>query len=296
MPWPANPVIVTRVQTVVTWGVLFAGGLVLGCSSEPRATAAPSAGGTGGSGGASAGTGGNGVSGASSGGAAPVSYRNDIEPLFADHCLPCHASGNPEVNIEDPFAPTTGLVNAPNAWAANHPDAGLPAREVVPGDPDASFVMMKVTSTMLPPNAGEPMPFQVPRLTDAEVAAIRSWIAAGAPNDATFTATVQPIFGIAGKWGAAADRCSYCHFTGGQEPDLTDPFNPTTGIVGVASKASTLERVAPGEPDQSFLMVKVTSTTLPPVQGAPMPFHPPRLTTDEAALLRRWIAEGASDN
>ena len=51
---------------------------------------------------------------------------------------------------------------------------------VVPGDPDGSLLYQKMTAT---PGCGDRMPQGADPLTDAELAMVRSWIAAGAKND-----------------------------------------------------------------------------------------------------------------
>jgi hypothetical protein len=63
---------------------------------------------------------------------------------------------------------------------------GVPSREapdlvrVAPGDPDASYLLQKLTSAT--PRDGERMPPDQP-LASNKIEAIRAWIAAGAPND-----------------------------------------------------------------------------------------------------------------
>jgi hypothetical protein len=52
---------------------------------------------------------------------------------------------------------------------------------VVPNDPDASFLVMKLEGG--PDLAGERMPFGGSRLPDADIQLVRDWIEAGAPRD-----------------------------------------------------------------------------------------------------------------
>ena len=229
-----------------------------------------------------------------SGGAAPVSYRATIAPIFESSCVLCHYTGSLVIDIANPFAPETGLVASANTWAAAHPEANLPARNVQPGDPENSFVMMKIADPDLDPaTSGEPMPWQVPRVTDAQVTALRDWISAGAANDATFESTIRPIFGAEGSFSG---KCVHCHWSNGERPNLQNPFDPATGAVGVMNSLETQNIIEPGNPDESFLITKVTSMSLPPGQGRPMPAHFPRLTTEEVEAIRTWIAEGALDN
>jgi hypothetical protein len=60
-------------------------------------------------------------------------------------------------------------------------------------------------------------------------------------------------------------------------------------------KESGLLRVAPGDPDASLLMHKLTRAD-DAVCGKPMPLDLKPLGTAEIARLRRWIAQGAREN
>ena len=62
-------------------------------------------------------------------------------------------------------------------------------RNVVPGDPDSSFLMAKLTgeSDDIPnESGGDPMPLQIPRLSEQEIGFLETWITNGAQNDAYF--------------------------------------------------------------------------------------------------------------
>lgn len=108
----------------------------------------------------------------------------------------------------------------------------------------------------------------------------------------SFANDIQPIFNA---------RCTSCH----------SPGSPTNVIVGIrmvltpgrsfgslvsqpSSQRPDLTLVAPGDPDASLLWQKVSSNK-PPV-GATMPLFGQRLSSQELALLRDWIAQGALDN
>jgi hypothetical protein len=268
------------------------GGGAQGGSGGASAGGADAPAGTGGSG--QAGAGGSaqaGVGGSS--GAQPVSFERDVKPLF-EGCVTCHYTGSLVIDIEAPFTPVTGLVDSDNTWAIAHPEGNTPAKNVAPGEPENSFLLQKLADEALDPGtAGEKMPWQVPRVTAEELMAFRDWIAGGALNDATFTTTIRPIIGTEGKFGG---KCIHCHRAGGERPNLTDPFDPETGAVGVEAMRSDFNVIEPGVPDESFLIVKISSEALPPTQGLPMPAHFPRLTAAEVEVVRTWIAEGAEDN
>lgn len=84
-------------------------------------------------------------------------------------CTLCHYEGSPppRLNVLDPFG-DQGLVGVA---------ATLGGTRVVPGDPDASVLVQKITGTQ---DEGEPMPFAPERMTDDEIAILTAWIEAGA--------------------------------------------------------------------------------------------------------------------
>jgi len=95
------------------------------------------------------------------------SWTEDVRPILAEHCFACHgpdeAARAADVRLDVP----EGLRGDGGDFAP-----------VVPGDPEGSELLYRVTSPddfdrMPPPEAGE-------GLTDDEVAVLRSWIAGGA--------------------------------------------------------------------------------------------------------------------
>lgn len=76
--------------------------------------------------------------------------------------------------------------------------------------------------------------------------------------------------------------------------DLSD--GKTYGsIVSVPSEeVPTFLRVAPGDPDSSYLLMKVSGD--PRIAGERMPFGGPYLETTEIESIREWIEAGALDN
>jgi len=69
-----------------------------------------------------------------------------------------------------------------------------------------------------------------------------------------------------------------------------------------ATKAPSMKNVAPGKPEESFLMHKMDGTltcaavTCDPVCGASMPQGSGVLPEDKRDTVRRWIAQGAKNN
>lgn len=90
---------------------------------------------------------------------------------------------------------------------------------------------------------------------------------------------------------------SGCHDGSGN--DLPGSMDLRSGqayasIVGVPSaRRPELNRVEPGDPDNSYLIHKLENA--PGIIGSPMPPTGP-LSTEQIAMIREWIAEGAEDN
>ena len=93
-------------------------------------------------------------------------------------------------------------------------------------------------------------------------------------------------------------RCSGCHTGFGTSlpgvQNLT-AGNTFTSIVNVPSiEQPSLKRVAPGDPDHSYLVQKIEGAA--GISGARMPFGGPFLAQSDIDLVRTWIAQGALNN
>jgi len=89
-----------------------------------------------------------------------VDYQRDIRPILSGNCFRCHGAGTHE-----------------GGFRLDLREAALKRKRVVPGHPDSSKVMARVTAPdeerMPPADAGE-------RLSSAQVARLRAWIEQGA--------------------------------------------------------------------------------------------------------------------
>lgn len=119
--------------------------------------------------------------------AAPiVSFQNDVAPVFAASCAlsGCHVTPPPDPEYGNGQAPAD-LVLEGNAAYGNL--VGQPSFErpellrVKPGDPDASYLVMKLRGT--PGIVGDRMPFGGPYLSESTIARIVAWIRNGAPRN-----------------------------------------------------------------------------------------------------------------
>lgn len=106
---------------------------------------------------------------------AAVSYQDDIVPLLESNCATCHLTGEEAGGMS--------LVgDSAIAFLVNKPSQEAPALvRVVPGNPDASYIVMKLEGTHITHGgSGAQMPFGAPPLSPGQIAKIRQWIAMGA--------------------------------------------------------------------------------------------------------------------
>ncbi|WP_372730381.1 hypothetical protein [Novosphingobium sp.] len=107
--------------------------------------------------------------------ATPVSYQADIVPLIESQCATCHLTGEEAGGIS--------LVgDVARDFLVGKPSQEAPViMRVVPGNPDASYLVMKLEGTHLANGgSGGQMPFGAPPLPPEQIAKVRQWIAAGA--------------------------------------------------------------------------------------------------------------------
>ena len=96
-----------------------------------------------------------------------VSYAKDIQPIFNQSCMPCHAGGKDAKGSYD----LTGYANAMGPGQD-------PVANVLPGNADSSILYRRVIDTV-PPQ----MPKARPALNAAHLATIRKWIEQGAKGN-----------------------------------------------------------------------------------------------------------------
>ena len=92
-------------------------------------------------------------------------------------------------------------------------------------------------------------------------------------------------------------NCGYCHMREERYGYLVvEPDTLWASLVGVpAASVPSVKRVEPGEPDQSYLWLKLTGRHLEVGGiGWSMPFFP--LPPAELETVRLWIEQGALDN
>jgi hypothetical protein len=103
---------------------------------------------------------------------------------------------------------------------------------------------------------------------------------AAAAQDVQFNRDIRPLL---------SNRCFYCH--GPDEKTRKAGLRLDT-FEGATRDRGGYRAISPGKPDESELLRRVTSHEKTEVMP-PLSAKKPAITPDEAALLRRWIAQGA---
>ena len=118
----------------------------------------------------------------------------------------------------------------------------------------------------------------------------------GSATGAADTAAAQPSYYEAEIAPMLQTNCATCHLTGQEAGNMSlIPAKAITSLVNVkSSEAPALIRVVPGDPDKSYLIMKLEGTQdQHGGVGARMPFGAPPLSPDKIAKIRKWISEGA---
>ena len=196
--------------------------------------------------------------------AAPAAtFESDIKPILDTRCVLCHGANAPQANLD--LRSLESLLKGGKSGPA-----------IVPGSADGSILVEKLVTKSMPP--------MDPKLSAAEVAAIRGWIDAGALNaegESVALVTendVLPIFQV---------RCLVCHGKREQRGGLDLRTRASRLEGGTSGPALVL-----GKPEESLLIQKIESGAMPPVK---MQFdyavRPP--SGAELGKLKQWIAAGA---
>ena len=112
------------------------------------------------------------------------------------------------------------------------------------------------------------------------------------PGEVSFSQQVQPIL---------TDRCAFggCHAS--TSPAAEQSLAEGLAYVNVYNVPSqelpSMDRVEPGDPDQSYLVHKIQGTHLDVGgTGLRMPRGQEPLSQDQINLIRAWIQQGARNN
>lgn len=128
-----------------------------------------------------------------------------------------------------------------------------------------------------------------PRIS-ASATLLLACAAAQSADTPSFRNDIQPLLNA---------QCVFCHVTGAENGGLNLGGRKAYGALTSPSTESALARVAPGNPDRSYLVHKLRGTQLT-VGGSglrmPMTDPPTPIDARQLDLIVKWIAAGAPDN
>jgi mono/diheme cytochrome c family protein len=186
-------------------------------------------------------------------------FETDILPFLKSNCSKCH--GDKIQTIALNLASGEGVLKGSERGPV-----------VTPGDPDNSPLYKVLHEGRMPPGRKESIPA-------AQLAVIRDWIAKGAPirnqtadHGEAFQTSIQPFL---------KSTCGGCHGEKIHQHELT-----LTTPEGILKGGESGPVVVPGKPEDSLLYKMVHEGRMP--QGGP------RLADAKVAMIRDWIAAGAS--
>jgi hypothetical protein len=112
-------------------------------------------------------------------GTIPVSFSADVQPIFTANCafVGCHAAPAPQEALDLRAGRSYArLVNVDSRGCRRF-------KRVLPGRPDASYLLFKLAGPPQECFSGDRMPDLAPPLPASDQDTIRAWIAQGAPNN-----------------------------------------------------------------------------------------------------------------
>lgn len=186
------------------------------------------------------------------------------EHVFDQSCLGCHTHGSAIHGIE--LSEGFSLDNMLYVQSFMEPEYNL----IEAGDPDNSLLIQKLRGT----SKTAYMPMLAPLLPSNRVEAVAQWIANMEP-------TPQPTLIYFQKNVFDSCATSGCHDNATQAQGLDlSAGNSLASMFGVpSSEQPLLDLIEPGDPDNSYLVDKVT--------GA---HGQPRLTQTQINALKGWVA------
>ncbi len=226
--------------------------------------------------------------------AAPASeLEAKVKAIFEENtCTACHSEGGEWPNLEGSPSRLTGVKSKAN---------GKPL--VVAGNPEGSYLLAKITGKNI---TGDQMPQGGDPLPAGQKKTITDWIASLGGDKPTVPAPppAAPSSGGGGGGGGGdveaakkavadaeakvqkifADQCSACHDKGSDEVVLVGPLDH---LAKERSKATSKPFVVAGDPDGSYLLMKMTGAK--GIQGDLMPLGGDKLPKADLDAVRAYI-------
>ena len=203
--------------------------------------------------------------------------------VFKPICNGCHSGANPPQGLILGENETYNLL-------VNQPSGGVPSvLRVAPGDPDNSYLIQKLEGAA--GIVGSQMPLNQTPLSQAVIDNIRDWITLGAPSgqaDEVLTPTFEFIQNTVFK-----PICNGCHSGANPPQGLVLGENETYNLLvnQPSGGVPNVLRVAPGDPDNSYLIQKLEGAA--GIVGSQMPLNQTPLSQAVIDNIRDWISLGA---
>ncbi len=190
---------------------------------------------------------------------AATDFETQVRPILKANCAGCHSGPSGQSGLD---------VTAPQSLLKG----GKAGPAIQPGASADSLLITRVVARAMPPG-------KMRKLTDAEIATLRSWIDEQPRTAAAVTEKdVVPVFQM---------RCVVCHGKRKQE-----------GGLDLRTRASILKggksgpAIVPGKPSESLLLKRVNAGEMPPPKlFAEVAVRQP--SSQEVEAIERWIAGGA---
>jgi mono/diheme cytochrome c family protein len=184
-------------------------------------------------------------------------FETDVLPVFRAKCLSCHSAKAPSGGLS--------LENVDDVMRG-----GKSGSAIVAGRPSDSLLLSMVAAGKMPMGGG--------RLTDSEIAAVRTWIEREDRKPPVAERDVTAIL---------AAKCWVCHGRREKMGGL-DLRTHASMLRGGKSGAA----IVAGRPEESLLVQRIGKQEMPPPKLQEQ-YSVRGLTDDELAKVRRWIADGA---
>ncbi len=198
-----------------------------------------------------------------------ASFETEVLPILKSTCIQCHGAAVKLKELD--LSSYEGVMKG---------SEGGPV--IVPGKAEESRLYKMVSEGIMPAGGKG-------RLSEPQLATIRSWIEAGAPAVSSAAAATP----AAGKWTdqdivpILLLRCTVCHGIRRQEGDLD-----LHTLAGILKGGKTGPVLIPGKPDESLIVKKIRSGEMPPKKRM-LEVGVKPITTAETERLAQWIAQGA---
>ncbi len=196
-------------------------------------------------------------------------FETTVQPILQAKCSGCHGTKlrTKELNLTTQAGVLKGSESGP---------------VVVPGKPDESRLYQYVKAGVMPKGG--------PHLSDQDVAAIRTWIEAGALS-ASVAGEQEPVAQLTQHdvIPVLYLRCTVCHGKRKQEGGLDLRSRAAILRGGKSGPAIVL-----GNPQDSLLIRKIESGEMPPAKlMLEVSVRP--ISKGETDLIAKWIAQGAPE-